>query len=79
MKADELLDHTPIRIGKYKGHTPDKVSEVDPSYIVWSYENWSPKPCSKALYEACKVELESPDLDDDDGIDDTYERFHGDL
>lgn len=81
MKANELLDHTPLRIGKYKGHTPDKVAEIDPSYVVWMYDTWDKPPCSKALYEACKIEVESPEGDDDDdsGLEDTYDRFNGDL
>ena len=38
----EDLDHTPLTFGKYKGQTPDEISEHDPSYIVWLYNNISP-------------------------------------
>lgn len=48
------LDTSPLTIGKYKGMTPEEISEVDPSYIVWLYENVEPKKCSKDLYILCE-------------------------
>lgn len=62
MTAAENLDHSPMRKGKYgpdRGDqkTPSEVAEVDPSYIVWAYESWSPKPCSDLLYRDCKADV----------------------
>lgn len=79
MKADDLLDHSPLKQGKYKGQTPDEVSEHDPSYVVWMYANWTPKPCSKLLAESCKSDLETEEYDEDDNLKDTFDRFTGDL
>ena len=47
-------DHTPLAFGKYKGKTPEEVAELDPSYVVWMYENVKPAPCSKALAVDCE-------------------------
>jgi hypothetical protein len=70
--VDELLDHTSLLFGRHKGKTPDQVSEVDPSWLVWAYETIKDKRiCSKVLYEACKQDNQ----EDDSGVDDTYERF----
>ena len=59
MTADEL-DHTPLTFGKYGptcpggALTPDQVSQKDPNWLVWAYENVKDKPvCSKLLYLAC--------------------------
>lgn len=78
MKADDMLDHTPIKQGKYKGQTPDQISDHDPSYVVWMYANWNPKPCSKLLAEACQLDM-NEDSEDDTGVPDTYEKFKGDF
>ena len=51
--ADDTLDHSPFGKGKYARQTPSDVAEKDPSYVVWAYESWDPKPCSKLLYEDC--------------------------
>lgn len=56
----ERLDSTPLRIGKHRGKTPLEVSEVDPDYLVWAYDTWVPKPCSRLLYEACSVDDYDP-------------------
>lgn len=50
------LDHTPVTFGKYKGQTPDEISEHDPSYIVWMYRTVKPTPCSEWLMEVCADE-----------------------
>jgi hypothetical protein len=53
--ASIALDHTPLTFGKYKGQTPDEVSENDPGWIVWAYDNVkNRKVCSKTLRDACK-------------------------
>lgn len=54
---EDELDHTPFDRGKYKGKTPSDVAEKDPEYIVWAYDNWTPKPCSKLLYQDCLRDL----------------------
>ncbi len=58
------IDEKPLKFGKYRGKTPDEISDLDQGYIIWMYENIVPKPCSKALYEACQQ----------DAYEDDYER-----
>lgn len=53
------LDSVPIAFGKYKGMTPDDISEVDPRYIMWLYENIEPKRVSKDLYMVCESGADS--------------------
>lgn len=55
LTSEEIaLDHTPLTFGKYRGRTPDDVSEDDPGYICWMYDNVKNKPtCSRTLYEVC--------------------------
>ena len=57
-KKSANLDDTPMEFGKYKGKTPDWISDYDPEYIVWLWENTKVAPCSKAMYEFCKKEVE---------------------
>lgn len=53
MDAEGVLDQTPLKFGKYKGKTPDKVSDLDPQYLRWAYENVAQFPvCSAALYRS---------------------------
>ena len=61
--SDLSLDLSRLTFGKYKGLTPDEVSEFDPSYIKWMYENVEPKKCSQWLYE---VSVNQMYEDDDD-------------
>lgn len=49
----EDKDCTPLTFGKYKGETPDEISDHDPGYIVWAWENLEFKPCSRAMYYLC--------------------------
>lgn len=55
--AEELkIDSTPLRFGKYKGRTPNSVSDIDPQYIVWAAKNidwFLGKACSKPLARQC--------------------------
>ena len=61
-------DRTPLTFGKFKGMTPEKISDIEPSYIRWMYTNVSDRLCSQSLYNAC--------VDRDDDIDDRdYEDF----
>ena len=65
---DLKLDKTPLNFGKHRGKTPDEISEIDPSYIVWMYEKIKNRPtCSHFLYECCLCEL-----DEGDEIDEVY-------
>lgn len=52
---EETLDHTPLKFGKFKGQTPDKIAQTtDGSYLVWAYENVQGfDVCSHALYKDC--------------------------
>ncbi len=57
--TDEELDHAPITKGtKHRDRTPSTIAQLDPFWLVWAYENWNPKPCSKLLYEDCKAEVD---------------------
>lgn len=47
-------DRTPLTFGKFKGNTPEEIAEIEPSYVVWMYDNVDKKLCSKALYLACE-------------------------
>lgn len=53
----EDLDHSPLTFGKYRGKTPDEISELGKdgeNYIRWMFETVENKPtCSRLLYEAC--------------------------
>lgn len=53
LKDKEGIDDTPITFGKFKGKTPDEVSEIKPDYIVWMWDNFLDPPCSEALYNFC--------------------------
>lgn len=50
----EDIDNTPLTFGKYKGDTPDEISEHDPGYIIWMAENIKEQYCSDALYQFCQ-------------------------
>lgn len=46
-----MLDHTPLKFGKYRGKTAEWISEENPGYLRWAYENVAGFPvCSDALY-----------------------------
>jgi len=48
------VDDMELGFGKYKGYTPSDLLDIDPSYIVWMYENVQPIRCSRELYmDAC--------------------------
>lgn len=52
--TDEELDHARLTFGKYTGQTPSQVSEKDPQYIVWMYDNVTNRDtCSKLLRDEC--------------------------
>ena len=50
---DGELDNTSLTFGKYKGQTPEEISEDDPGYIVWMVESIKEQYCSDALYQYC--------------------------
>jgi hypothetical protein len=51
---EEDLDSKPLAFGKFKGRTPEQISEMPPrdaQYLVWAYENvGNSDVCSDALY-----------------------------
>lgn len=60
---DEQLDHTPLDFGTHNGKTPSEIAEVDPEYVIWMYQNFDSKPCSKALYSDCLLDSENSEED----------------
>lgn len=62
------LDKRILTFGKYRGHTPNEVADMDYRYIIWMYETVKPCPCSRSLYLACR------DIADEyaDDFDDLY-------
>lgn len=62
MTSEEELDHTPLCFGKHMSKTPDEISQTNPGYVIWLYEQCKPQVVSRALYEAC-VEDENDDPD----------------
>lgn len=54
MTPEDEMDHTPLGFGKYAGKTPDQVSQLDPGYVIWLYEQCKPQTVSRLLYEACR-------------------------
>lgn len=74
--AAEQLDHTALYKGQYKGESPSQIAEHDPSYVVWMYETWNPKPCSALLYDECRQTLRSDRrYGDDDDSHDSFDDF----
>lgn len=57
MTPDERLYHSQMGKGRYSNLSASQVSEKDPSYLVWAYEAWNPKPCSKLLYDECRRDV----------------------
>ena len=64
-KPEPELDDTPLFFGKHAGLTPDEISELDPSYLVYLYEDSNIKHCSKAMYEYCRKEVQIRSRDDE--------------
>ena len=64
-EAELRLDKTPLNFGKHMGKTPDEISEIDPSYIVWMYERIQNRPtCSHFLYECCRYDSGKDETDE---------------
>lgn len=59
----EGLDRLPISYSQHKGLSPIAILTVDPAFIVWLYENISPRRCSEALYARAKLELMAMEAD----------------
>lgn len=62
MSADEDLDHSVMPRGKFgpkqgNPQTANWVAEHEPQYLVWAFENWTPKPCSDLLYRECRKDV----------------------
>lgn len=56
-------DSLPLTFGKYKGESPNDISEHDPRYVVWLYENIQPPVVSRALAVECEQTAEDEDSD----------------
>lgn len=66
-KLEIHIDEIPLSFGKHKGRSPADISDDDPGYIVWLYENIEPKIVSKALCKSCEHDVQDcygPDLGD---------------
>jgi len=65
------IDKRPIQFGKYRGKTPEEISDLDPDYLLWMYQNVKPTPCTKSLADACQQD----EYDDDyaRGVDQYFE------
>lgn len=60
LDVEAMLDRTPLKFGKYKGITPEKLAETGGydnkgnSWLKWAYENvFNFDVCSAALYRDC--------------------------
>lgn len=53
-KTEADLDDTPISFGKYKGKTPDEISDIDPKYLLWLVNEVGFSNCSLALIQYCE-------------------------
>lgn len=55
--SQEELDHSRIGFGKYRDKTPEQISENDPEYLVWAWQNVLNRPLfmSDVLYKECKA------------------------
>ena len=51
------IDFKRLTFGKYKGQSPIEISEIDPQYIVWLYDNMKEKHCSLQLRDACDLDI----------------------
>ena len=51
------VDTIPLSFGKYEGKTPEEVAEIDEGYIVWMYDNVTPKYCTKGLRDYCEMDI----------------------
>ena len=54
---DEQLDDQKLTFGKYMFKTPNEIADIDPSYIVWLYNNVKPRVVSKSLAVACELDI----------------------
>lgn len=57
-KTDADLDDTPLTFGKYRGKSPDWISDNDPDYLLWLVRETGFNRCSKALINYCKSLVE---------------------
>jgi hypothetical protein len=65
------IDEDRILFGKYCGNTPLWIAENDPDYLIWAYETFTQKPCSKDLYELCKLDS----MEEDESIREALDGF----
>jgi hypothetical protein len=54
LDREGMLDATPLKFGKFRGKTPEEISNMSPrdaQYLVWAYETVGNfDVCSEALY-----------------------------
>ena len=50
-----------IDFGKYSGKTIDEISDIQPGYIVWLYENVKSANIPEWLYDACRMDVMAED------------------
>ena len=51
---NNFVDNMPLEFGKHQGKTPNEIAEIDPSYIVWLYDNLEEKFVTRALRDMCE-------------------------
>jgi hypothetical protein len=51
---NNFVDNTPLEFGKFRGKTPNEIAEIEPSYIVWMYDNLDEKFVTRALRDLCE-------------------------
>lgn len=51
------IDTIPLSFGKYINRTPEEIAETDGQYIVWMYDNITPKKCTKQLRDYCEQDI----------------------
>jgi len=80
LKRDVDIDEEPVRFGKYKGMTPAEIANKDPNYLIWAYETFDAnrKPCTRILYEACRMDKQEYENDDPDlrDMSDFFQSFN---
>lgn len=52
------IDNIPLSFGKHKGKTPAELAGSHAGYVVWLFENVTPCPVSKDLYDACYQDMQ---------------------
>lgn len=51
---NNFVDNMPLEFGKHQGKAPNEIAEIDPSYIVWLYDNLDAKFVTRSLRDFCE-------------------------